>query len=142
MALEDRGVKQQAFIDLQNKAKETIFTAGDSLGRFVDLLKAQGLGYKYHLEFIMSHLFRLGLDWKGSLAKKKLDNPFLERLMQCATQDSLRTMKHRARIPVPESYQLVGVADEGKAYIEEGKKNVLTLEEGTIFGEERALTML
>jgi RNA-dependent RNA polymerase len=37
---------------------------------------------------------------------------------------SFREVKFKARIPVPQSYQLVGVADEGQAYINEGKENV------------------
>lgn len=47
---------------------------------------------------------------------------------------SLREMKFKARIPVPRSYQLVGVADEGHAYIKEGARpdKVFTLGEKQI----------
>jgi RNA-dependent RNA polymerase len=49
---------------------------------------------------------------------------------------SLREVKFNARIPVPRSYQLVGVADEGLAYIEEGanEEDVFTLGPGRIYG--------
>jgi RNA-dependent RNA polymerase len=49
---------------------------------------------------------------------------------------SLREVKFKARIPVPKSYQLVGVADEGQAYIKEGvnEEDVFTLGEGRIYG--------
>jgi hypothetical protein len=49
---------------------------------------------------------------------------------------SLREVKFKARIPVPDSYQLVGVADEGRAYIQEGvdEGRVFTLKPGTIYG--------
>ena len=45
-------------------------------------------------------------------------------------------MKFKARIPVPHSYQLVGVADEGQAYIKEGvdPANIFTLHEKEIYG--------
>jgi RNA-dependent RNA polymerase len=50
---------------------------------------------------------------------------------------SLRKVKYKAGIPVPNSYQLVGVADEGRAYIKEGAKedDVFTLKENTIYGK-------
>ena len=49
---------------------------------------------------------------------------------------SLREMKFKARIPVPHSHQLVGVADEGQAYIKEGvdPANIFTLHEKEIYG--------
>jgi len=48
----------------------------------------------------------------------------------------LREIKYKARIPVPKSYQLVGVADEGRAYIDEGLKeeDVYTLKPWQIYG--------
>jgi RNA-dependent RNA polymerase len=48
--------------------------------------------------------------------------------------DVLRDIKHSARIPIPESYLLVGVADEGPAYKKAGLTNVYILPEGNIFG--------
>jgi RNA-dependent RNA polymerase len=49
---------------------------------------------------------------------------------------SLREVKFKARISVPKSYQLVGVADEGQAYIEEGvnAEDVFTLSPSTNYG--------
>jgi hypothetical protein len=49
---------------------------------------------------------------------------------------SLRGVKFKARIPVPKSYQLVGVAGEGQAYIKEGvnEEDVFTLGSGMIYG--------
>jgi hypothetical protein len=53
-------------------------------------------------------------------------------------------MKFKARIPVPRSYQLVGVADEGRAYINEGAQpdKVFTLREKEIYGMTRLARVL
>lgn len=63
-----------------------------------------------------------------------IDNPFLRQLRQVAMADVLRDIKHNARIPIPDSYLLVGVADEGPAYQAAGHHNVFTLKQGHIFG--------
>jgi RNA-dependent RNA polymerase len=49
---------------------------------------------------------------------------------------SLCEVKFKARIPVPKSYQLIGVADEGQASIKEGvnEEDVFTLGTGRIYG--------
>jgi RNA-dependent RNA polymerase len=134
MALDSRGVKSQAFIDLQEKVKSEIYLAGNSLDNFKELLASQGLGSKFHLIYILDQLSKLGLDTKDSNNKKAIRSAFLGRLLRYSMNHSLREVKFKARIPVPESYQLVGVADEGQAYINEGKENVYTLKEGRIFG--------
>ena len=70
----------------------------------------------------------LGLDFKDALS---LGASF----GSLWTTPSVKS-KFKARIPVPDSYQLVGVADEGQAYIEEDidKDDVFTLEPGRIYG--------
>jgi RNA-dependent RNA polymerase len=136
MALEDRGVEKQTFIDLQEKAKAEIYLSGDSLEGFSKLLRDHGLGGKYHLDFILEQLVNLGLDFKDGIAKQAIKSAFFERLLHFSIQHSLREVKFKARIPIPDSYQLVGVADEGRAYIEEGLNDddVFTLKPGTIYG--------
>lgn len=48
----------------------------------------------------------------------------------------LREIKHGARIPVPDSYLLVGVADEGPAYVgKPGYEKVHCLSEHEIYGQ-------
>jgi RNA-dependent RNA polymerase len=138
MALEDRGVDKQIFIDLQEEAKASIYLSSDSLEEFSHLLRKHGLGGRFHLAFILEQLGRLGLDFKDSNEKKKkaIGGAFVERLLRFSMNHSLREVKFKARIPVPKSYQLVGVADEGQAYINEGvnKEDVFTLGEGRIYG--------
>jgi RNA-dependent RNA polymerase len=136
MVLEDRGVKRQTFIDLQEKAKAEIYLSGHSLGYFSELLRDHGLGSKYRLGFILDQLINLGLDFKDGIAKQTVKNAFFERLLHFSMHHCLREIKFKARIPVPDSYQLVGVADEGRAYIEEGlnEDDVFTLKPGEIYG--------
>jgi RNA-dependent RNA polymerase len=138
MALEDRGVDKKIFIDLQEEAKASIYLSSDSLEEFSRLLRKHGLGGKFHLAFILEQLSKLGLDFKDNNEKKKkaVGGAFVERLLRFSMNHSLREVKFKARIPVPKSYQLVGVADEGQAYIKEGvkEKDVFTLGPGRIYG--------
>ena len=123
-------------MDLQEKAKAEIYLSSDSLERFSSLITSHGLGGKYHLAFILDQLNKIGLDLKDSTDKSAVKSAFFDRLLRFSMNHSLREVKYKARIPVPHSYQLVGVADEGQAYIKEGAKeeDVFTLSEGRIYG--------
>jgi RNA-dependent RNA polymerase len=136
MALEDLGVKKDTFIDLQEETKNDIYTGEDSLMNFSKLLEHYYLGGRFHLGFILEQLFKLGLDFKDGTDKKAIKNPFFERLLRFSVHHSLREVKYKARIRVPRSYQLVGVADEGIAYINDGvnEDDVFTLKPGQIYG--------
>ncbi|KAH9066237.1 RdRP-domain-containing protein [Lactarius vividus] len=135
MVLEDRGVKKEAFIDLLENAKAKICLSSDSLEMFIEQLRNYGMGGQYHLAFILEQLDKLGLDFKDSINKTTIGRPFFESLLCYFANHSLREMKFKARIPVPKSFQLVGVADEGRAYINEGLKeeDVFTLPPGRIY---------
>ena len=136
MALEDRGVKKEAFIDLLENAKAKIYLSSDSLEMFTEQLWGHGMGGQYHLTFILEQLNRLGLDFTNGINKTAIGKPFFESLLRYSMNHALREVKFKARIPVPKSYQLVGVADEGRAYINEGLKeeDVFTLKPGLIYG--------
>lgn len=123
-------------MDLQERAKASIYFSTDSVENFSGLLKTYGLGDRFHLVFILEQLARLGLDLKDSTGRMAIKNTFFERLLRSSIHCSLREVKFKSRIPVPDSYQLVGVADEGRAYIEEGEdeNRVFTLKPGTIYG--------
>ena len=136
IVLEDRGVRKEAFIDLQDAAKAEIYLSEDSLTNFRRLLKSHSLGNKFHLSFILEQLHLLGLDLKNNVDNRAIDSDFLQRLLRCSMAHALREIKYKARIPVPNSYQLVGVADEGHAYIREGAnpEDVFTLPENHVYG--------
>ena len=131
MALEDRGVTKKTFERLQEEAKASINVSGHSLEKFSCLLTKHNLAGKFHLAFILEQLSKLGLDFKDIIG-----GTFFERLLRFSMNHSLREVKFKARIPVPNSYQLVGIADEGQAYIREGVKeeDVFTLGPDRIYG--------
>jgi RNA-dependent RNA polymerase len=137
MVLEDRGVDKEVFIELQELAKMRVYTARDSLPNFRLFLKNNNLGAKFHLPFIIEQLYNLGLDFSESDSRRALGSELMGRLLRYGINNVLRNIKHRARIPVPHSYQLVGVADEGATYITEGglkEEEVFTLKSGFIYG--------
>jgi RNA-dependent RNA polymerase len=136
MALEDRGVERETFMTLQEETKRKIYTGEDSLKNFSELIEEYHLGGKFYLSFVLEQLIKLGLDFKDGTDKRAIKNAFFKRLLRFSIHHSLREVKFKARIRVPESYQLVGVADEGRAYIEEGvsEDDVFTLKPGEIYG--------
>lgn len=141
MILEDLGVEKKSFIELQELAKEDIFTAHDSMEKTIKLMKAHSLGKSYGLSFIIEWFRKLGLGFKHEKNVRALQDPFLDRLIHYAKNHVLRDIKHGARIPIPESYLLVGVADEGPAYEAAGMENVFSLTKGQIYGMCRIITL-
>ena len=136
MALEDRGAKKSAFIDLLEIAKAKIYISSDSMKNFAEQLRDQSMGGQYGLPFIIKQLTHLGLDFRAGINKTAIGRPFFESILRYSIRHSLREVKFKARIPVPNSYQLVGVSDEGRAYINEGleEDDVFTLKPGRIYG--------
>jgi RNA-dependent RNA polymerase len=134
MVLEDRGVKKYSFMALQDMAVADARTIDDSLLQFQRVLKAHSLGGGFRLDFILDQLMKLGLDLKSRDPEQTLDNVFLGRVRHFAMTHVLRDIKHGARIPIPNSWLLVGVADEGPAYVNAGYENVYVLKKGKIYG--------
>ena len=137
MLLEDLGVKKKTFQDLQHLAVSKARTVDDSLSQFNDVLESHNLGSSYKLRQTIGRLQNrynvdLKSDGRGTIS---IDNPFFSQLRQVAMTHVLRDIKHNARIPVPNSYILVGVADEGPAYEAAGYTNVFKLEESQIYGK-------
>ncbi|RDB21068.1 putative RNA-dependent RNA polymerase 1 [Hypsizygus marmoreus] len=133
MLLEDLGVKRDSFIELQEKAVAEARTINDSSAQFRTVLNDHGLGRPYRLFHLLRRIEELGLELTPKNRTPGFDTPFLRQVRQVSMLDALRDIKHSARIPIPESYLLVGVADEGPAYIALGEENVYTLPEGHIF---------
>ena len=137
MLLEDVGARKKSFLDLQCLAVERARTIDDSISQFNDVLESHSLGSDYRLPHIMKRLQdRYNMDFKseGPLTIS-MDNLFFSQLRQVAMNDVLRDIKHHARIPVPDSYLLVGVADEGPAYEAAGYPNIFKLQRSEIYGE-------
>lgn len=123
-------MRREVFQELQDDAEANAKTIDDSLKQFSDILERHSLGNVYRLSYIIRRLSDLGLD----IATPGIDTPFLKELRQVGKIHILQDIKHRARIPVPGSYQLIGVPDEGPAYEKAGYKNVFTLKKHNIYG--------
>ncbi|GAA6030286.1 hypothetical protein JCM8097_009029 [Rhodosporidiobolus ruineniae] len=112
--LEDLKIPTSVFLDLQDKAVESFKLARDSLQDAATMLDRVGLGTVSKLSSTFLSLSRF-LDVPAS----QID-PFLEVCVDVAVADALRSLKLKARIPVPGSYTLVGIADED-GYLKEGE---------------------
>lgn len=134
MVLEDRGAPKEVFMQLQKDTVCEIHMAHSSATLYAKLLESNQLCLSYRLSAILKRLNALGLELKPSHLQQPLDMPFLARLRACAINHVLRAVKHEARLRIPNSYTLVGVADEGPAYMKKGLKNVYYLPQGKIFG--------
>ncbi|KAF9265704.1 RdRP-domain-containing protein [Marasmius fiardii PR-910] len=133
--LEGRGVKKDAFVDLLNNAVADIHSVDDSLEQYHTFLRDHSLGNTFNLSWILQQLEKMDscIGEPPSNRHVNIDNPFLQQLRSVARMDVLREIKHRARIPVPKSRLLVGVADEGPAYMKAGYEKVYCLPEGHIY---------
>ncbi|BGP17969.1 hypothetical protein JCM10213v2_006017 [Rhodosporidiobolus nylandii] len=112
--LEDLGVEPDVLLDLQTEAAEAIGDARSSFGKAASMLERVGLGHAAHLSSTLHNLASL-LNSPASDV-----DPFLNACVDVAIADALRSLKFKARIPVPDSYTLVGVADED-GYLNEGE---------------------
>ena len=137
MLLEDVGARKESFLHLQRLAVERARTIDDSISQFNDVLASHKLGSGFRLCHTMGRLQnRYNIDFKSEGPRTiSMDNSFFKQLRQVAMNDVLRDIKHSARIPVPDSYLLVGVADEGPAYEAAGYTNIFKLNEFEIYGE-------
>ena len=105
---EDLGVPTKRFMLLQRQAVGTVEASKTSLFAAATVLEQTGLGTGAHLPATLRRLARaLGADQ----APASLD-PFLSSCVDLAIMDALRSLKFKARIPLPGSWTLVGVADE------------------------------
>ncbi|KAK1227232.1 hypothetical protein PQX77_009776 [Marasmius sp. AFHP31] len=136
--LEGQGVKTEAFETLVDRAVADVYGVDDSLSKSSTFMRDHSLGGKFNLSWILSQLEQMKCcigreEDRPSRDHVNIDYPFLRQLREVARMHVLREIKHQARIPVPDSYLLVGVADEGPVYEKEGHKDVYVLPEGHIY---------
>lgn len=113
MILEALGVEYDAFSELQRAAVRSAQESVVALDKSARLLETYGLGGSFRLPSVMLNLFKLGL---GPLSEDR----FWHRFMDFAINHALRELKHHARIPVPDAWNLVGVADV-HGYLQHGQ---------------------
>ncbi|KAG6872879.1 hypothetical protein C0995_005737 [Termitomyces sp. Mi166 len=113
MLLENLGVKYEVFEYFQNQAVLEAEQSTESLERAARLLENYGLGSSFRLPSVMLSLAKLNV-------ADELDNQFYRQIMEYAIHHVLRLLKNHARIPIPNAWTLVGVADVHK-FLQEGQ---------------------
>ncbi|CAL1696034.1 unnamed protein product [Somion occarium] len=113
MILEELGVPYETFKDLQEAAVSEAQESVQSLGRAGKLLETYGLGNSFKMTSVMLSLEKLGV-------QPPMNDEFFQRMMDFSVNHVLRELKHHARIPVKDAWNLVGVADV-HGFLEEGE---------------------
>ncbi|KAL5640970.1 hypothetical protein ACGC1H_001445 [Rhizoctonia solani] len=99
-------VPVQAFIDLQRKAVKETKAALLTLQSAARTLETYGLGDSFKVPSLLSRLHKLEVE------HRHIESLGLRTVLKDAETDILRDLKHHARIPIPGSWKLVGIADE------------------------------
>lgn len=139
--LECLGVPSSVFIKLQQDAVSQLQLATESMSTFITVLKLHKLGLPYRLGQTLKQLAILMRPLNGEVLEFKTQDfgPFVGRLIEFVSLDALRHIKYQGRIPVPKSWNLVGVADEGVRYRFKGRLNTKLLKDREVYGKERNL---
>ncbi|KAF8609453.1 RdRP-domain-containing protein [Ceratobasidium sp. AG-I] len=107
-------IESEIFLRLQESAVQN---TRDSMRTFLGaskLLEMHGLGASFKLPSILVRLQNIGLELEHCRSLG------IKTALKDAETDVLRELKHRARIPVPDSWKLVGIADEF-GYLKQGE---------------------
>ncbi|KAF8167941.1 RNA-directed RNA polymerase 2 [Crassisporium funariophilum] len=104
MLLEGLGVPFEIFERYQTMAVREAQKATQSLKQAASMLESFGLGTSYRISSVLLSLEKLQI---SSLP----GNSFYEKMLEYAINHVLRQLKNHARIPIPNAWTLVGVAD-------------------------------
>jgi RNA dependent RNA polymerase len=124
--LEDMGVQESWFLNLQSREIERLREITATAANAAKFLKSQLIGETGHFSWLIAKLFSIGLEFRS--------DRFLRDVLELSIMMQVRVMKYRARIPVPLGMTLYGIMDEtgvlaeGQVFCtftESKKKNVL-----------------
>lgn len=104
MMLEGLDVQYEIFKEYQDRAVRETEEAANTLSKAAEFLRCHGLGTSFNLSSTIDDLFELGV------ATLQGDH-FFAKALSFAQHHVLRDLKHKARIPIPGAWTLVGVAD-------------------------------
>ena len=113
MLLEGLGISYDIFQRLQDAAIQDVNKATRSLEKAANTIDQFGLATSYRLSSTLLHLAKLGLTPSDL-------GDFYDHMLEFSVHHILRDLKHYSRIPVPDGYTLVGVADIHE-YLQEGE---------------------
>jgi RNA-dependent RNA polymerase len=112
MILDHLGVEHEVIVNAQYQvlmeASRACTIALGSLARIVD---EYGLGRPFKFNRLLLHLIKGGLHYRDLFQDSRPVTKFFERVGDAILAHLKRDVKHRARIRIPNSYTLVGVAD-------------------------------
>ncbi|KZT40068.1 RdRP-domain-containing protein [Sistotremastrum suecicum HHB10207 ss-3] len=113
MLLEGLGVPAESFLELQRAAVQEVNDSTKNLKTAARLLENYGLGYSFRMIPLLLELQQLHLtnSTKSDDNPPFIENSFLQRMLVLAQNHILREFKTHARVAVPGSWNLVGVAD-------------------------------
>lgn len=134
--LENLGVGSEEFEKLQQRAVASVERIHDGVDEWKEVLRSNSLGRQFRLPYVLDNLKEMGLSMQsrpGRRPRPGFDSPFFQKIREVARMAILRDIKHNARFEIPDSFKLVGIADEGPAYRAAGKENVYCLKEKEIF---------
>ncbi|KAF8063609.1 RdRP-domain-containing protein [Lyophyllum atratum] len=112
MLLEHLGVKDKAFIDLQNDAIHSVDCTRSSFKDASKLFQQHGLGTSFRLPSLFNNLVRQLKLPDDAVSPFILQCDLITTTMAYAATHVLREIKFRGRIAVPGSFTLIGVSDE------------------------------
>jgi hypothetical protein len=110
--MEDMGIDDNFFLNLQAAEVERLRMITDSPVNASSFLKRQSIGDSIHLPWLIHTLAALNLDFR-------MDG-FLRDALEMVLLFELRLLKHKTRIPVENGWHLHGLMDE-TGYLEEGQ---------------------
>jgi RNA-dependent RNA polymerase len=109
--LEDLEVPIQVFLDLQKNCVDETLEAAKNLISTSYLLETYSLGNSFGLQSLFQNLVQvLNLKMEDVCGLDGIKG--FNRIVEYSIYEILRDLKHRSRIPVKGSYNLVGIADE------------------------------
>lgn len=119
--LEDLGVDDHFFMDLQAQEVQRLRSITESPLNASTFLKRQSVGTSLHLPWFINELAYIGLDFRH--------DGFLRDVLEMTLLVELRLLKHKTRIPVDKGWHLQGIMDE-TGYLEEGQVYCSALVDG------------
>lgn len=108
--LEDLGVPGDGFHSLQAKAVTEIRAAASPPVLAAAFLDRKDVGKECNLSWMIERLSEISIDSR--------DDYFLQNALEHTMLAELRTMKHKARIPIENGYTLYGIMDETRTLLE------------------------
>ncbi|TRM55345.1 RNA dependent RNA polymerase-domain-containing protein [Schizophyllum amplum] len=113
------GVGSEEFEKLQQRAVASVERIHDGVDEWKEVLRSNSLGRQFRLPYVLDNLKEMGLSMQsrpGRRPRPGFDSPFFQKIREVARMAILRDIKHNARFEIPDSFKLVGIADEGPAY--------------------------